>query len=134
MFKGIVNEQNNNMLFGIQLEKIKSGNMYTGEFNGFSMSDEIFLTIIGKFASIKIAEILLTEISSANEKRIYSSLQMCSHLLKQRSFVSLIKQMKTELCAYTGFEDIGVLLYDSKCNHKKFHIFSLSLSLRINNK
>jgi len=100
--------------FGLQIEKKKSGDMYTGEYLGFISLDEIALSLFLVFVSQKIAEI-----TRANEVRNKLKLVTDTHttltqLLEAKTKADFILTARKSLAKVIGYEQCGILYFAPK--------------------
>ena len=123
IFKGIALPQSKQVIIGIQLERTKSGNMYTGAYFGFSYTDEIILNLICKFTGPKILELILNKKNNKQKEIRIHTIKVVTELLKEYTYNGLLKAYQDILPAYTGFGVVGAMVYNKKSTIYNIYIY-----------
>eukprot|EP00826_Nyctotherus_ovalis_P029101 TRINITY_DN22958_c0_g1_i1.p1 TRINITY_DN22958_c0_g1~~TRINITY_DN22958_c0_g1_i1.p1 ORF type:complete len:130 (-),score=5.35 TRINITY_DN22958_c0_g1_i1:45-434(-) len=111
MFKGIVSPISRELVAGLQLEKIKAGDMYTGVYNGFSDLDNELLLILASFIGLKIAQVEEGISSKAKDNKVIDVVNKINSLISNRSHVKLLLKLRKVLPSLLGYEYVGVYLH-----------------------
>lgn len=111
MFKGIVNPISRELVAGLQLEKIKAGDMYTGVYNGFSDLDNELLLILTSFIGLKIAQVEEGISSKEKDNKVTDVVNTINSLISNRSHIKLLLKLRKVLPSLLGYEHVGVYLH-----------------------
>ena len=114
IFKGVNEICNEKLLFVIQMERDKSGNMYTGEYFGYTINEDMKLFMLAQLLSIKMQEIKKTIKCQSNYKRNRDSIYCLTSLIIEKSYPSLLIKMQKTMPSYFNFNKAFVLLYSKQ--------------------
>ena len=98
------------MIMKVMSKKKKNSN-YS---QGFTMIDEVFLSLIGGLLQTKVAEIISIDEKIKVQKEVLATIKMSALITTQRSYTDYITAVKQALPEFFGFEGLGVLFFDSK--------------------
>ena len=133
IFKEFVDMDLHVSLGGFQVEKLKSGNMYTGIYSGFTELDYGLLSLFSMFVSIKFSQIKEKLITQEKNKQLASIVSTMISLLGQRSYMLLIMELRNLMPGLVGYEYFGVYYHDKTCNafynHRRRIMYLLSKPL-----
>jgi len=116
LFRGVTDINTKELLFGIQLEMDKAGDMYTGKYTGFSIVDEGIFAVLLLFISQKISEINShLEVQKRIEERA-KTLQYFNKLLENKTVPQFVTCVRESLPGYFNFQHGGILFYLEKSN------------------
>jgi len=116
MFKGIINPVNKEILCGIQLEKKKAGDMYTGYYAGFSDVDDSILSILSISIGMKLCQVKETAIALNKDKLALNILNGINTLITNRSCLSFMISLKDTFPPLLGYEHMEIYLYIKESN------------------
>lgn len=115
IFKGSSDSQTGELLIGIQIERINSGDMYSGQYYGFNSTDENYLSFLCLLLSPKIKELaikkqfkLTTEQNLLLPKTVYG-------ILKTRTIPEILNEIHGTLPHVLGFDYCDAVFYDINC-------------------
>lgn len=117
LFKGVPNVQTKEVLFGVQLELIKAGNMYTGKYSGFSAMDEGMLAVLLAFVTHKISELDQNRKMKLKDSKFTMTLSLISKLLESKTIFELISCVREYAAEYLGYQYAGILYYFEKSKY-----------------
>lgn len=83
---------------------------------GFTLTDEIFLTLIGSLFQTKLHQLTAQRDVRRTRKEVVNTIEMASVITTQRSYSDFIIQAKDSLAKFFGFEGVGIMFADTKLN------------------
>ena len=118
IYKGALGVYSEDLLLVIQLEKIKSGNMYTGEYFGFTANEDTKLFILCNLIALKISELSKYTKCIKLTKKNKSLVNHITSLASEKFYPSLLVHIQNAMPDYFSFSKVYVLLYirESKRN------------------
>ena len=106
----IFSADNKILLFNLQvISRMKSGGKYP---LGFSMIDELFITLAGNLLKPKLLQIMSERNMKALQKEVVSTIGIASYMTTQRSYSDFIRVCNELLTGFFNFEAVGVLFRD----------------------
>jgi len=108
--KPIYDPYNQDIVLAIQMEK--EINKEKGNGIGFNIKDNLLLNIISKIFSFKIAEFSKNEDIAELKRRKEKFTSVISKILSERTEEGILRSITICLSKYSGFDHIGILLYD----------------------
>jgi len=118
LFRGVSDAYNKELLFGVQLELIKAGNMYTGKYSGFNTTDEGILAVLLTFITQKIAEFNHIEVIKKKDKKFSTTLSFVTKLLESKTIFQLISNVRDYAGELLGYQYAGILYYLEPSTYK----------------
>ena len=112
--RGVTDSITSELLFGIQVERDKSGDMYSGRYFGFTVMEEGMLVLLTDYISQKISELDQILNCHSKDQLLISTHEYFSHLLENRTVVELILAVRQNLPQYLGYELAGLLYFSNK--------------------
>lgn len=114
ILKGVANIQTGKLDFAVQIEKNKSGDMYTGEYFGFTSLDEVALSLFLTFVSEKLQEIAKAYRARSNFKMLAETHTVFAEMLSKRTTADFILCLRKSLAKVIGYEHCGLLYFTPK--------------------
>ena len=84
--------------------------------SGFSLTDEIFLYLIGSLFQTKLHQLQAQRDVRKTRKEVVNTIEMASVITTQRSYSDFIINAKASLARFFGFEGVGIMFADTKLN------------------
>lgn len=114
MFRGVSDVTTKELLFGVQLEIEKAGDMYTGKYTGFSIADEGLFAILLLFIGQKLSELnYCLEVQRKTEEQ-RKTLRYLNLLLENKTVLQFVTCVRESLPAHLNFQYGGILFYIEK--------------------
>lgn len=110
--KAASNQTTKDIFVAIQLEKLKAGNMYTGEYSGFTDYDDGLVSLLLMMVGTKLTLIKETIVSNQKDERLKQFVNTFANLLLNRTYAQLILNMREELPQILFYEHAGILFED----------------------
>lgn len=114
LYRGIVD--NGELLGGLQLERTKAGDVYTGLYTGFTELEDGFLALLSCCIGLKCAQLRERTFSEIKEKTCAATISTIASLLETRMYSALLVKIRQALPSILGYESAGVYLHDPTCN------------------
>lgn len=83
---------------------------------GFTQSEECLLRIFSSFLLVKVEKIQAKKDSQKKEFEILDVIEMTQSIMNKRSYNRFLRELRTMLPRFFGFEDVGILIYDKNSN------------------
>lgn len=114
MFRGVTDAASKELLFGVQLEMDKAGDMYTGKYSGFSIADEGIFAALMQFIGQKVSELnYCLEVQKKTEEHI-KALDYINKLLENKTVPQFVTCVREVLPSYLNFQYGSILFYTEK--------------------
>lgn len=110
-YKAAANPLTEEIYLVLQIEKSKSGNMYTGEYFGFNKQDDLKMFIICSFISCKMSDLNKTAMQKKHFDSFKSFLNIVATLTCQRYYPAFVISVQKILPQYFEFQKANLLLY-----------------------
>lgn len=114
MLKGVSNLGTKELVLGIQLERSKGGDMYSGKYFGFNSIEESAFGLLIMFISEKIYELGQNEVLKKKEQLLENTHKFFTELLEQRTIKDFIFFIRQTLASFLGYENSGLLYYSKQ--------------------
>jgi len=114
MYYSVKDPYSDELIFGIQIERNTSGNLFADKFCGFTNADEEHIIILLKIIGLKMSELFTKSENSIKDIKFREVLNIFRKSLCQRTIQALTNTLKKELAQFSGFESVGIFIYNEK--------------------
>lgn len=95
---------------------------------GWNYNDQILVKIMIEFYSTKLESMLMGQLMLEKNEKVEEVVQFAMEICKRKTYRQLIRGLRREIVKLTGFKEIGILFFDTKC--KYCIIFNIPYSTR----
>lgn len=90
------------------------GNVYTGAYMGFTEQDDGIISLLSIFLSLKLYQIKVYILLEEKDRHFNKLLDTLNSLLRTRSYMSLMMELREVMPQLLGYEHFGVYYHDTK--------------------